>query len=56
MYGFTTTLTGLSFEQALAKTLAALGVEPVMTRGTVRRQRDMAGKADLFSQEKEAAQ
>jgi 3-hydroxyisobutyrate dehydrogenase-like beta-hydroxyacid dehydrogenase len=39
-----------------AKTLAALGVEPVMTRGTVRRQRDMAGKADLFSQEKEAAQ
>ena len=27
-----------------AKTLAALGVEPVMTAGTVRRQRNMAGK------------
>lgn len=27
MYGFTTTLTGLSFEQALAKTLAALKAE-----------------------------
>ncbi|WP_338466686.1 DUF1932 domain-containing protein [Novosphingobium sp. ZN18A2] len=28
-----------------AKTLTALGVEPVMTAGTVRRQRDMAGAA-----------
>ncbi len=27
-----------------AKTLASLGVEPVMTSGTVRRQREMAGK------------
>ena len=27
-----------------AKTLEALGVEPVMTRGTIRRQREMAGK------------
>jgi 3-hydroxyisobutyrate dehydrogenase-like beta-hydroxyacid dehydrogenase len=27
-----------------AKTLAALGVEPVLTRGTIRRQREMAGK------------
>jgi uncharacterized protein (DUF302 family) len=27
MYGFTTTLTGLSFEQALAKTIAALKAE-----------------------------
>jgi 3-hydroxyisobutyrate dehydrogenase-like beta-hydroxyacid dehydrogenase len=39
-----------------AKTLIGLGVEPVMTSGTVRRQREMAGKADLFSQKKEAAQ
>jgi len=27
-----------------AKTLASLGVEPLMTAGTVRRQREMAGK------------
>lgn len=27
-----------------AKTLAALGIEPVKTTGTVRRQREMAGK------------
>jgi hypothetical protein len=27
-----------------AKTLSALGVEPVMTDGTVRRQRELAGK------------
>ena len=39
-----------------AKTLIGLGVEPVMTSGTVRRQRELAGKADLFLQEKEAAQ
>jgi predicted enzyme related to lactoylglutathione lyase len=39
-----------------AKTLIGLGVEPVMTSGTVRRQRELAGKTDLFSQEKEAAQ
>jgi hypothetical protein len=36
--------------------LIGLGVEPVMTSGTARRQREMAGKADLFSVEKEAAQ
>ena len=29
-----------------AKTLLALGVEPLMTRGTVHRQRDAAGKKD----------
>ena len=28
-----------------AKTLAALGVEPVMTNGTIRRQREMAGRS-----------
>jgi hypothetical protein len=31
-------------------------VEPVMTSGTVRRQRDLAGKADLFCETREAAQ
>ena len=39
-----------------AKTLASLGVEPVMTSGTVKRQRDMAGKAAPFSAEKGAAE
>lgn len=39
-----------------AKTLIGLGVEPVMTSGTVRRQRELAGRADLFSEEREAAQ
>ncbi|MBX9665496.1 NAD(P)-dependent oxidoreductase [Novosphingobium sp.] len=39
-----------------AKTLIGLGVEPVMTSGTVRRQRELAGRADLFSDEREAAQ
>lgn len=33
-----------------AKTLAALGVEPVMTNGTVQRQREMAGKPTARSQ------
>lgn len=32
-----------------AKTLTALGVEPVMTGGTVRRQREMAGKTIPFA-------
>lgn len=31
--------------EEVAKTLAALGVEPVMTRGTIQRQREMCGKA-----------
>jgi len=31
-----------------AKTLAALGVEPVMTAGTVRRQRELAGQTNAF--------
>jgi 3-hydroxyisobutyrate dehydrogenase-like beta-hydroxyacid dehydrogenase len=31
--------------EEVAKTLVALGVAPVMTDGTIRRQRDMAGKA-----------
>ena len=39
-----------------ARTLIGLGVEPVMTSGTVRRQRELAGKADVFSREREAAQ
>lgn len=39
-----------------AKTLASLGVEPVMTSGTVRRQRDMAGKVAPFPAEKVAAE
>jgi 3-hydroxyisobutyrate dehydrogenase-like beta-hydroxyacid dehydrogenase len=39
-----------------AKTLISLGVEPVMTSGTVQRQRDMAGKAAPFSAEKVAAE
>jgi len=39
-----------------ARTLIGLGVEPVMTSGTVRRQRELAGKADVFSIEREAAQ
>jgi len=29
-----------------AKTLADLGIEPMMTRGTVERQREMAGRKD----------
>jgi 3-hydroxyisobutyrate dehydrogenase-like beta-hydroxyacid dehydrogenase len=32
-----------------AKTLVALGVEPVMTRGTVRRQRDQAGQTMIYT-------
>ncbi|MDE2561462.1 MAG: NAD(P)-dependent oxidoreductase [Sphingomonadales bacterium] len=31
-----------------ARTLAALGVEPVMTAGTVRRQRELAGQTNAF--------
>jgi len=39
-----------------AKTLASLGIEPVMTEGTVRRQRDMAGKTtDKTTKRSEAA-
>lgn len=38
-----------------ASTLAALGVEPVMTAGTVRRQREMAGQAIRKIQRSEAA-
>jgi len=36
-----------------AKTLEGLGVEPMMTRGTVLRQRDMAGRTDRLIEEKE---
>ncbi len=36
-----------------AKTLAGLGVEPVMTRGTVLRQRDMAGKTERLIEGKD---
>ena len=32
-----------------ARTLAELGVEPVMTAGTVRRQRELAGRSDLLA-------
>ncbi len=39
-----------------AKTLASLGVEPVMTSGTVQRQREMAGKAAPFAAKKVAAE
>lgn len=35
-----------------AKTLSALGVEPVMTSGTVRRQREQAGKTIEFKSER----
>jgi 3-hydroxyisobutyrate dehydrogenase-like beta-hydroxyacid dehydrogenase len=35
-----------------AKTLEGLGIEPVMTSGTVKRQRDMAGKTIQFNIER----
>jgi 3-hydroxyisobutyrate dehydrogenase-like beta-hydroxyacid dehydrogenase len=35
-----------------AKTLEALGVEPLMTRGTVKRQREQAGKTIAFTPER----
>lgn len=35
-----------------ARTLAELGVEPVMTTGTVRRQRELAGRRDLLTDKK----
>jgi hypothetical protein len=34
------------------KTLESLGIEPVMTSGTVRRQREQAGKTIAFKPER----